>query len=210
MLGKIADALGVDTSAFWMDEVDPTAPDPEPPEEPSKQKEHSSGIERSVEVVGHVSASGVVRGSIAIDAIPLPVPSPLLKKQHAKLHAPDEAVEARSVEAVPIDCQILIADEPIELRDQGETIYPGHYLIVTTKRDAHAGKLVLARKVVDIDEFRRAATRANLPTKPETKLFRYVPDDDGDWRLKPIDGSKKSFGSGDWEIVASVLWWRPP
>jgi transcriptional regulator with XRE-family HTH domain len=201
MLHAIAVALGVKPSAFW-EEPDPTAADPEPVEDPVAG-EHRGAIARSLPVETFVHAGGLVDGSLAIDVITRPSgkSGELLKKRHAQRSDRSVQTEHLLIEGVPIGCELIRAEAAIELRDQDppQLIPKGVLLVVDRRRRPASGQLVVAVKNVNQRETEEL---------PDVRLFRYHQTGPG-WSLMAIDGSHKTYGSGEgWEVVATVLWWR--
>jgi putative transcriptional regulator len=203
MLTKIARALGKDTPGDLWD--DPTTPDPEPPEDVRTAGEHRGAFIRSLPVETFLHADGLVDGSLAIDVITRPSgkSGELLKKRHAQRSDRRAKTDHLSIEGVPLGCELVRAEAAVVIRDQDpEQVIPkGFLLIVDRKRTPEPGQLVVAVKNVNQRETEEL---------PGVRLLRYHQAGRG-WSLAEVDGSDKTYGSGDgWEVVAAVLWWRSP
>jgi len=215
VLQRIAAALGVDTGDLLSDSderflaalesPDPTAPDPEPPDDVRTAGEHRGAFIRSLPVETFLHADGLVDGSLAIDVITRPSgkSGELLKKRHAQRSDRRAKTDHLSIEGVPLGCELIRAEAAVVIRDQDpEQVIPkGFLLIVDRKRTPEPGQLVVAVRNVNQRE---------TEEMPGVRLLRYHQAGRG-WSLAEVDGSDKTYGSGDgWEVVAAVLWWRSP
>lgn len=187
-----------------LESPDPTAPDPEPPED-RVAGEHRGALVRSLPIETFLHPGGLVDGSLAIDVITRPSgkSGELLKKKHAQRSDRRVKTPYVEIEGVPLGCELVRAEATVPIRDEDpEQVIPrGFLLIVDRQRKPEPGQLVIAVRNVD----------ARLTEEmPAVRLLRYHQAGRG-WSLAEVDGSDKTYGSGDgWEVVAAVLWWRSP
>lgn len=213
-LEKMAAILSIDQGVwrYGSDEAflaalespDPTAPDPEPPED-RVAGEHRGALVRSLPIETFVHAGGLVDGSLAIDVITRPSgkSGELLKKKHAQRSDRRAKTPVVEIEGVPVGCELVRAEATVAIRDEDpEQVIPrGFLLVVDRQRKPEPGQLVIAVRNVD---------QRLTEEMPAVRLLRYHQAGRG-WSLAEVDGSDKTYGSGDgWEVVAAVLWWRSP
>ena len=100
------------------------------------------------------------------------------------------------IEPLPASAEFVFVVDTISLSDTGTCIPRGSFLVLDRGRTPKQGGLCFAMKP-DADA-----------SPPDVRLFRYHTFGDA-WTLLSIDGSARSYGSGDgWVVVATVLWWR--
>lgn len=187
-----------------LESPDPTAPDPEPPED-RVASEHRGALVRSLPIETFLRADGLVDGSLAIDVIARPSgkSGAVLKKRHAQRSDRKAQTPVVEIEGVPVGCELVRAEATFELRDEepAQVIPRGFLLVVDRARKPEPGQLVLAVRNLD------ARVTEEMS---EVRLFRYHKVGPG-WGLAAVDGTGRTYGSGDgWEVVAAVLWWRSP
>lgn len=210
VLQRIAAALRIDTGDLLSDSEerflaafeahDPSAADSEPAEG-RVTDEHRTALVRSLPVETSLRAGGLVDGSLANDVISKRsgrLGEPMKKRLDRRTKAPEVELEG-----LPMECVLVRAEADVAIRDQEpELVIPrGYLLVVDRERKPASGQLAIGA---------RNANQRETEEPPEMKLLRYHQVGRG-WSLAEVDGSDRTYGSGDgWEVVASVLWWRSP
>lgn len=198
MLARVLGLPGED--AFWrIGRGEPIEGDAQ--NEPAP--EHRGARVRELPLESFVYADGRSDGSLALDVIRRPTgkPGEVLRKQHAQRSDRRAKPQTIEIEGVPDRTELVVAVERVELKDEGKVINKGDLLIVDRAREPDDGMLAFGYRHVDARESEEL---------PEVRLLRFHRVGEG-WTLAAIDGTKRTFGTGDgWEVAAAVLFWRSP
>lgn len=216
MLENIAVALGVSPSAFW-DDHDPTAPDPEPPEEPATDIEaRRTGELLTHEVTNTVSADGLVRGDLPFIGVVdhgtgLSHAMVMAKaSRRANKHAVTKRVELAGVQK---GRQLVEVLAPIPILVGGEFIDglgAGTLLVVEVGAQPLEREVELVVAVHDPNPLAEPTEDDPDPGLGEARLMRYEPGPRGNHMLYDLRSDAALTTAAGWRIVGVVVDRRPP
>lgn len=171
------------------------------------------GIHRTIRLDSAIVADGLVSGRITYNALKEPTgKGARIIYPHNWRGNPEEEARIRSVDlpCISPDLEVVEVQTRLELPDKSDVLPVGYLLIVDPSLKAPVdGRLVLAKRDLP-DPF------ADIPDDaPEdvglaqVRIFQYHPERGHDL-LWPLAGGPVADLKDGWEIIGTVIWWRPP
>lgn len=225
----IAKAFAIDTGALTSDDDqvflaalnDPdTASDPELVDDVPVSTGDGGGTERPIPVYAWMTHDGDTRGVVATDTMQIPSNDGEKLKQTVRQRGPrnpdrtPKPIDHVKLPGVPKGAEVAKATERVEIKDTGEVIAAGYYVVFDRKTKPAPEQLVLAKKD-DPDPYAPVDPKFDwkalpIEKRPGVLLARYKDHGGGAYALLLPDGRGVTLGTGDgWSVIASVLWWRP-